>query len=57
MTFYAGTSGDNLLHFINAATLTDASQINPRLPSLSNPSGTAVPNLIVARPRTAVTGQ
>ncbi len=56
-TFYAGTSGDNLLHFINATTLTDTSQINPRLPSLSNPSGTAVPNLIVARPRTAIATQ
>ena len=57
-TFFAGTSGDNLLHFINVTTLADASQINPRLPSLSNPSGTAVPNLIVARPRAATaTGQ
>ena len=56
--FYAGTSGDNLLHFITLATLTDTRQINPQLPSLSNPATTAVPNLIVLRPRTAlVAGQ
>ncbi len=55
--FYAGTSGDNLLHYLTLATLTDTKQINPQLPSVSA-SGTAVPNLIVLRPRTAlVAGQ
>lgn len=58
-TFFAGTAGDNLLHFITASSLTDTSQLNPNLPSVSNPSGTAIPNLIVSRPRTslAATGQ
>ena len=56
--FYAGTSGDNLLHFITLATLADTTQINPQLPSISNPATTAQPNLIVLRPRTAlVAGQ
>ena len=56
--FFAGTSGDNLLHFITLSSLTDTRQINPNLPSLSNPTTTAVPNLIVLRPRTAlVAGQ
>ncbi len=55
--FYAGTSGDNLLHFLTLGTLTDSRQINPQLPSVSS-AGTAVPNLIVLRPRTAlVAGQ
>lgn len=56
--FYAGTSGDNLVHTITLGTLTDTRQINPQLPSLSSPTTTAVPNLIVLRPRTAlVAGQ
>ncbi len=55
--FYAGTSGDNLLHFLTLGTLTDTRQINPQLPS-SSAAGTALPNLIVLRPRTAlVAGQ
>ncbi len=56
--FYAGTSGDNLLHYITLGTLTDTAQINPNLPSISTPTTTAQPNLIVLRPRTAlVAGQ
>ncbi len=52
--FYAGTSGDNLLHYITLGTLTDAKQINPQLPSVSSPGATAQPNLLVLRPRTAL---
>ncbi len=48
-TFYAGTSGDNLVHLINRSTLTDASTLAP---NLTNPAGTTVPvNLIVQKPR------
>ena len=53
-TFFAGTAGDNLVHFIQTSTLTDTRQIDPRLPSTSNPGGLAVPNLIVQRPRAAL---
>lgn len=52
-TFYAGTSGDNLVHVINRTTLTDqpAAVIAPKLPALD---GTiATPNLLVQRPRNA----
>lgn len=49
-TFYVGTSGDNLIHIINANTLLDASQFNPKIPALSG-SGFAVPDLIVQKPR------
>ena len=51
-TFFVGTSGDNLVHFITRSTLTDASQLNPKLPSVSTPAGLAIPNLIVQFPRT-----
>ena len=54
--FFAGTSGDNLVHLITRSTLTDSSQVAPKLPSNSNSAGTAVPNLIVQYPRT-VTNQ
>jgi hypothetical protein len=48
-TFYAGTSGDNLVHLINRGTLTDASTLAP---NLTNPAGATVPvNLIVQKPR------
>ena len=50
-TFYAGTSGDNLVHIvnINGSTLTDNSTLTP---NLTNPSGATVPvNLIVQKPR------
>jgi hypothetical protein len=48
-TFYAGTSGDNLVHLINRGTLTDSSTLAP---NLTNPAGTAVPvNLLVQKPR------
>ncbi len=48
-TFYAGTSGDNLVHLINRRTLTDSSTLTP---NLANPSGATVPvNLLVQKPR------
>jgi len=48
-TFFAGTSGDNLVHLITRGTLTDSSTIAPKLTS---PTGVPVPvNLIVQRPR------
>lgn len=53
-TFFAGTAGDNLLHLITVSSLTDTSQVNPNLPSVSGTGSTAVPNLIVSRPRTAL---
>ena len=53
--FFTGTSGDNQIHQITRATLTDTTQLNPKLPSVST-SGTAVPNLLVQYPRT-VTNQ
>jgi hypothetical protein len=47
--FFAGTSGDNLVHLITKSSLTDASTVAPHL---NNPAGAAVPvNLIVQRPR------
>ncbi len=55
LTFYAGTSGDNLVHLITrasataAASLADTKTISPALPGLSG--GTAVPNLLVQKPR------
>ena len=55
--FFAGTSGDNLIHFITVASLTDTRQVNPNLPLASNPNLTATPNLIVSRPRTSLNGQ
>jgi hypothetical protein len=48
-TFYAGTSGDNLVHLISRATLTDGSTISPKL---VDPNGVAAPvNLLVQKPR------
>jgi len=65
-TFYASTSSDNLIHFINTTTLTDIQQINPHLnctttttpattqanPFLACTEGQPVPALFMAaRPR------
>jgi hypothetical protein len=48
-TFYAGTSGDNLVHLITRSTLTDTSTLAP---NLTNPTGTVVPvDLLVQKPR------
>ena len=52
-TFYAGTSGDNVVHVINRTTLADqpAQVISPKLPAQD---GTvATPDLLVQRPRKA----
>jgi hypothetical protein len=55
MTFYTGTTGDNLVHIINRSTLTDSSTLAPGLiaaPGQTVPAGTIVPaNLLVQRPR------
>ena len=50
--FFAGTAGDNLVHLITRSSLTDTSQLAPKLPSNTNSAGSAVPNLIVQYPRT-----
>ena len=57
-TFYAATSGDNLVHIITRGTLTDTSTLAPNLvvsPTLVTPTlpaGTVVPvNLMVQKPR------
>ncbi|WP_263383286.1 hypothetical protein [Granulicella arctica] len=57
-TFYAGTSGDNLVHLITrpaaGSTLTDSKTIAPNLPLAPNTGGTgtiAIPNLMVQKPR------
>jgi hypothetical protein len=52
-TFYAGTSGDNLVHLITVTgtTATDTGVITPALPNLG--TGVAVPNLLVQRPKKA----
>jgi hypothetical protein len=48
-TFFAGTTGDNLVHLITRGTLTDSSTLAP---NLTNPAGVVVPvNLIVQKPR------
>ena len=50
-TFYAGTSGDNLVHILTKGTtgFTDTTSIAPKLPAAD---GTiVVPNLLVQRPR------
>lgn len=54
--FFAGTAGDNQIHQITRATLTDTTTYNPKLPSVANSTGTATPNLLVQYPRT-VTNQ
>jgi trimeric autotransporter adhesin len=52
LTFFVGTSGDNEVHLIDRTTLIDqpAKAIAPNLPSIQG-SGSAVPNLLVQRPR------
>jgi hypothetical protein len=54
-TFYAGTSGDNLVHLINRSTLIDVSTLAPNLtagPGQTVPQGTIVPvNLMAQKPR------
>jgi hypothetical protein len=54
-TFYAGTTGDNLVHIVNRGTLTDTSTLTPGLiaaPGQAVPAGTIVPvNLLVQKPR------
>jgi hypothetical protein len=54
-TFYVGTSGDNEVHLINRTTLTDdpTKAIAPNLPPITG-SGSAVPNLLVQRPRKSI---
>jgi trimeric autotransporter adhesin len=48
-TFFAGTSGDNLVHLIKSSTLTDSSTLAP---NLTNPAGTTVPvDFLVQKPR------
>ena len=48
-TFYAATSGDNLVHLITRGTLTDTSTLAP---NLTTPAGAVVPvNLMVQKPR------
>ena len=53
LTFFTGTSGDNLVHLITrpstTGALTDSKTIAPNLPGING--GTAVPNLIVQKPR------
>ncbi len=54
LTFFAGTSGDNLVHLITrasaSAALTDSKSISPALPALTG-GGIATPNLLVQHPR------
>ena len=63
LTFYVGTSGDNLVHLLtkdpNTGIFTDTRQINPNL-TVCTPNGTnpctqtstpATPNLLVQKPR------
>jgi hypothetical protein len=48
-TFFVGTAGDNLVHFINVPTLTDTKQINP---ALKDPKGNPVPvQFFAVKPR------
>ncbi len=54
--FFTGTAGDNQVHLITRSTLTDTSQIAPKLPSNAASGASAVPNLLVQYPRT-VTNQ
>ena len=48
--FFTGTSGDNQVHIITRSTLTDGSQLAPKLPSNSGATY-ATPNLLVQYPR------
>ncbi len=50
LTFYTGTSGDNLVHIIDRTTLTDTKTIAPNLPVL-NGTTPVTPNLLVQRAR------
>ena len=62
-TFFVSTAGDNLIHLINATTLQDTQQINPKLPACapgSDPdctitatpgSGTVPTTVIKVKPR------
>ncbi|MEO6816584.1 MAG: hypothetical protein ABI177_07765 [Edaphobacter sp.] len=52
LTFFVGTSGDNEVHLIDRTTLIDqpTKAIAPNLPPFQG-SGSAVPNLLVQRPR------
>jgi hypothetical protein len=56
-TFYAGTSGDNLVHIISRSTLSDTSTLAPNLiaaPDVAAPVGSIVPvDLLVQKPRTS----
>ncbi len=49
--FFAGTAGDNQVHVITRSSLTDTSQIAPKLPSNTTGAAAAVPNLLVQYPR------
>ncbi len=51
LTFYTGTSSDNAVHVIsiNGKAASDSSTLSPNLPGASG--GTAVPNLLVQRPK------
>ena len=53
LSFYAGTSGDNIVHIItvNGTTGTETGVITPSLTGITG--GTATPNLIVSRPKKA----
>ena len=47
--FFAGTTGDNLLHVINTSTLQDTQQINPKLTDIN---GNPLPPVFLAvKPR------
>lgn len=50
LTFYTGTSGDNLIHIISRTTLTDTKTIAPNLPVV-NGTTIVTPNLLVQRAR------
>ena len=48
-TFYVSTSGDDLVHFINTATLTDTQQINPDLTCGTTTTPRRIPSWLVRR--------
>lgn len=54
LTFFAGTSGDNLVHLVtrpsSTTPLADTKTIAPALPAITG-GGTATPNLLVQKPR------
>ena len=48
-TFFVGTAGDNLVHFVDVPSLTDTKTINP---GLTDPTGVAVPvQFFAVKPR------